>query len=97
MALLLCYIPVSNTLPGQTANVNHFPGVSEKIKMFEMPVKATGNCRAQLKPNAEFASGIATLKAERKVSQLTSAFKNFIVQATARYHLPQHAPSLHGL
>lgn len=75
MALLLCYIPVSNTLPGQTANVNHFPGVSEKIKMFEMPVKATGNCRAQLKPNAEFASGIATLKAERKVSQLTSAFE----------------------
>lgn len=75
MALLLCYIPVSNTLPGQTANVNHFPGVSDKIKMFEMPVKATGNCRAQLKPNAEFASGIATLKAERKVSQLTSAFE----------------------
>ena len=75
MALLLCYIPVSNTLPGQTANVNHFPGVSEKIKMFEMPVKATGNCRAQLKPNAEFSSGIATLKAERKVSQLTSAFE----------------------
>lgn len=75
MALMLCYIPVSNTLPAKTAAINSFPAVSDKIKMFEMPVKATGNQGAQLKLNAEYMRDITAMKANRKVSLLTQAFE----------------------
>jgi len=75
MALLLCYIHVSDTLPGKTATVNSFSGVSDKIKMFEMSVKATGNHKAQLNPNAEYMREIAAMKEERKVSLMKSNFE----------------------
>ncbi|RBO14482.1 MULTISPECIES: hypothetical protein [Pantoea] len=75
MALLLCYIHVSDTLPGQTATVNSFSGVSDKIKMFEMPIKRTGNYDAQLNANVKNTREIAVIEAKKKVSQLTSAFE----------------------
>lgn len=75
MALMLCYIPVSNTLPAKTAAINSFPPVIDKIKMFEMPVKATGNQGTQLKLNAEYMRDITAMKANRKVSLLTPAFE----------------------